>query len=269
MKNFKKVVVVTGAGSGIGKSIANLFAKNGSTVYALFRSAKDGTHTNVGSGEIIECKCDVTIEESIKEVFSKISHIDILIHLAGNGVFGSAECISNDDAHLQFETNFFGSLNVNRVALPIMRKQKKGLVIMTSSVAGTYPIPFQAHYSASKSALESYACCLRQEIKGFGIKVVVIEPGDASTNFTKNRKVKEREDSPYKALSDKVLRSAESDEKNGYSALFVAKKYYKIARKHHLSPIYRVGFKYKLLVFLKRLFPLSFALWIISKMYKI
>lgn len=267
MEGFIGIVVVTGAGSGIGKAVSEIFAKNGYYVYALFRSAENGVLRQLNNGVIEERVCDVTDEESIKTAFLGITSIDILINVAGCGIFGSAECTSNKDVHFQFETNYFGTLNVNRYALPIMRKAQKGLVMITSSVGGIYPLPFQGQYSATKAALEAYAGALYNELRPFGVRVTVIEPGDASTPFTKRRKTTEDEDSPYKAMADFSLKKAEDDENNGYSAERVALTYFRVAKKKNPSLSYAVGFSYKFLVFLKRIFPKRFMLFVLRKMY--
>lgn len=267
-KDFKgRVAVITGGGSGIGKDTATLFATNGYTVYTLFRSAVNGKITKVGEGIIEERKADVTNEESIKEALFNINRIDVLIHAAGSGICGSAETTTDKDVRFQMDVNFFGVVNVNRVALPIMRKQKNGLIIITSSVGGVYPLPFQGFYSASKFALEAYSGALRMETEPFGIKVSVIEPGDAATPFTKNRKTTEQDTSPYKAMCDKTLSIIVRDETGGYSSSVVASAYFKISNKNNPPCVYTVGFKYKVLVFLKRLFPTRFAYFVLKKMY--
>lgn len=267
MQFDNKIAVVTGGGSGIGKAIVEIFAKNGYTVYSLYRRADENRITTIENGKVFERICDVTDEASIQNAFRGIHKIDVLIHAAGFGIGGSAELVSNTDAHKQFETNFFGTLNVNRYALGIMREQKSGIVIMTGSVAGIYPIPFQGHYSATKHALEGYSGALRLELAPFGVKCVIIEPGDAATPFTKKRQILDAVDSPYKKYSDITMAKAIDDENNGYSAERVAKTYFKVANMKNPSPRYAVGFKYKFLVFLKRLFPSKFEFFVLKKMY--
>lgn len=267
MSKNRKIVVITGASNGIGKEVALLFLSRGYYVYSLSRSAEDKRIELFADGVIEYRTCDVTNKESIASAFLNIPHIDILIHVAGYGIAGSCEMVSDEDAHRQMETNYFGVLNVNRVALPIMRKQKSGIIIITTSIAGVYPIPFQSHYSSSKFALEGYAGALRLELKSFGIKVATIQPGDTKTNFTKSRIHLEPVTSPYKEVSDRSIAKMAHDEQNGLSVKSVAKLYYKVARKKNPAPSYATAFSYKMLVFLKRFFPNRFASWVLSKMY--
>lgn len=259
--------VVTGGGSGIGKAVVKEFASYGYHVYSLFRSARNGQITKVNAGVIEERVCDVTDESSIKEAFDGIDRIDVLIHLAGSGICGSAEATKDDDVRFQMDVNFFGTVNVNRIALPVMRKREKGLVIITSSVGGVYPLPFQGFYSASKFALEGYGGALKMETQSFGIDVCIIQPGDASTPFTANRKTTESDSSVYKAMCDKTLSVIVKDETHGYSAEKVAKTYFKVSLRNHPPCTVAVGFRYKLLVFLKRLFPMRIAYFVLKKMY--
>ena len=244
-KKTKKIAVITGATSGIGKEVALLFANKGYYVYALSRSAKDTRIELCGLGAIEYRSCDVCDEDSINEAFSGILRIDVLVHAAGFGIAGSAEMTSSRDAKSQFETNFFGVLNVNRAAIKIMRAQKNGIIIITGSVAGVFAIPFQSHYSATKAALESYASALRLELRKFKIKVSLIQPGDTKTSFTKKRNYIEPADSPYLDTSTKAVSKMAYDEENGLEASKVARLYYKICQKKNPAPVYTTGFNSK------------------------
>lgn len=261
------VAVVTGGGSGIGLAVVKEFAIRGYYVYSLFRRANNGQITKLNSGTVEERTCDVTDENSIKNALVGIDRIDVLIHLAGSGICGSAEATKDEDVRFQMDVNFFGTVNVNRIALPIMRKRHKGLVIITSSVGGVYPLPFQGFYSASKFALEGYGGALKMETEKFGINVCVIQPGDAATPFTAMRKTTESALSPYKEMCDKTLGIIEKDEKHGYSAERVAKVYFKTSLKKHPPCTVAVGVKYKVLVFLKRIFPVRTAFFVLKKLY--
>ena len=117
----------------------------------------------------------------------KEGRIDVLINNAGFGISGAIEETSEEEAYSQFNTNFFGMHRMCRNVLPIMRKQRKGLIINIGSVAGLFSIPFQTMYSASKYAMECYTEALRMEVRDWGIRAVIIEPGDTRTGFTDNR----------------------------------------------------------------------------------
>lgn len=263
-----KTAVVTGAGSGIGKDLAILLRDNGYKVYSLFRSAEDNKVEKKDNNIIINRACDVTDEQSIKRAISDIDYIDILVHCAGTGIAGSAECVSNQDAHSQFDVNFFGVLNVNRLAMEKVRKSNEKKVFIIGSVGGRFPLPYQGHYCASKYALEGYTGALNIESSVFGVKCVMIEPGDVHTDFTKNRKVTEPSSSIYLPHLKNSLEQMEKDEINGYTSYSVAKKIFCITQKKNPRPRYVVGFKYKALLFISRFASDRFILNVIKGMYK-
>ena len=271
-----KTAIITGASSGIGYDCARLFALDGYKVYALARTAEekfnDGKlfkHEN-----IIYRNCDVTDEDSIKAALIGIDRVDVLVNVAGYGIAGSIEFTSDSDAKKQFNTNFFGTMNMNRAVLPIMRAQeidpklkRRGLILITSSVMGIYPIPYQGMYTASKFALEGMAGSLKLELKSFDIAVTVIEPGDVKTGFTNQRVFTEPKDSPYYSICEKSVEKMAHDEQNGLPPESVAKLYLDAANRKRNKHAVVSGFSYKFLVFLKRLFPTRFMYWVLSKMY--
>ena len=184
---YGRKVLVTGSSSGIGKETARLFAKNGYSVFGVSRRIEEGRE-DYGEGSVTYLKMDVTEKESIQRVLDTIGDFSILIHSAGFGIAGSAEDSDISLVRLQEETDYYGVLLLNSLALPILRRQDKSLVIAVSSIAARVPLPFQGHYSAAKYALEAYMGALRNEIKEFGVRVCVVEPGDLSTGFTSKRK---------------------------------------------------------------------------------
>lgn len=268
---YGRDVFITGGSSGIGAACARMFAQNGYRVFAGARSRGRAREHFEGGGEIIPVVVDVSSEASVKAAVASIMKmsegIGIVIHCAGIGIAGAAEDTPDEAAHRQMEVNYFGVLRVNRHMLPHMRAAGKGLIIITSSVAGIFSIPYQSHYSSSKFALEAYARALRLEIEPFNIKVALIEPGDTRTGFTSSRVFSLPEDSPYEAECRRSVAKMERDEQNGKPPETVAKLAMAIARKKN-PPVYRVvGLDYKLLVFLRRLLPERLILFLLKKMY--
>lgn len=260
-----RVVVVTGASSGIGREIAKYFANNGDKVFGLARSSFE--EENIKS-----ISCDVTIKESvrlaIKEVITKEGHIDILINNAGCGVSGSVENSDIEDVKNMFNVNFFGAVSVTQEVLPFMREHGGGKIINTSSVASVIPIPFQSFYSATKSSLDIYAKALRLEVKPFNIEICNVLVGDTKSNFTSSRKKSQRDEgSVYEETVKRSVEKMENDEKNGKDPVSVAKTMFKLSLKKKLPPTKTVGGKYKLIVFLNKILPQKFMLYVVSKLY--
>jgi short-subunit dehydrogenase len=277
MGQYGNVVLVTGASSGIGKAIAEYLAQKGYRVYGTSRKTQNNAGKEHDSGEgkpVVNFICmDVCSEESVKtavdEIVRREGELGIVINNAGIGIAGSVEDTSPEETLLQFDTNFFGVHRVLRQVLPIMRTQKKGLIINISSVGALFPIPYQAMYIASKAALEALSGSLRNELRPFGIKVSVVEPGDIKTGFTKNRIfVKESGDNlAYAEYCKKSVAVMEKDEQNGPDPVVVARAIWKIIERKNPPACVAVGMRYKMLTFAKRLVPKAFESFVVSKMY--
>lgn len=264
MKKAKtKVVVVTGGSSGIGLSTVKKIASKGHIVYELSRSGKsfDG---------VTHIFCDVTKEETIQNAIQQIideqGHIDVLINNAGFGISGPIEFTNLEDAKKQFDVNFFGSLSVSKAVIPYMRKEQSGRIIFISSVAAVFSIPFQAFYSACKSAINSLTLALANELRPFHVKVCALMPGDVQTGFTSAREKSTVGSDVYPRL-EKSVSSMERDEKNGMSPEKMANKIYKISSKSWIKPLYVGGAKYKLFCFLSKIVPTKFFNWVVGKLY--
>lgn len=274
MSNSKsKVVLVTGASSGIGQAIAQTLMEKGFRVYGTSRKAQNTvTKSSNGIGFFKMVQLDVCSDESVKTAIASIlqqeSRIDILINNAGNGIAGSVEDTTTEEAMYQFDTNFFGVHRMCRAVLPIMREQKEGLIINVSSVAGLFTVPYQAFYSASKYAVEALTETMRTEVKQFGIKVSMVEPPDTKTGFTANRKyVKASADSVYNKNFTKAIKTMEHDEQNGLAPKVIVNAVVRIINSN--NPPIRIigGFQYKFLYFLRRFVPSRFVVYVISKLY--
>ena len=180
---MKKVILITGASSGMGKITAKELISQGHTVYPVARRIDEMQDLKSLGGHPLQM--DITIDSDIQNVVNIISQkegrIDILINSAGYGSYGAVEDVPLDEARRQFEVNLFGLARVTQLVLPVMRKNRSGRIVNISSMGGKVYSPFGAWYTASKHALEGWSDSLRVETKPFGIDVVVIEPGGIKT----------------------------------------------------------------------------------------
>mgnify|MGYP001758891616 FL=1 len=165
------------------------------------------------------------------------------------------------------ETNYFGVLNVNQVALPRLREHKNSLVIVISSVAGFLSVPFQSHYSSSKYAVEAYVDGLRMEGRHFGIKATLVEPGDTKTEFTAARTHDEPQDSPYFATAETAVAQMSHDEEHGVPPSKVVDVIVKMMGKKNPPIRQAVGADYRLVYWAKRLLPNTLLEWGLRKTY--
>src|SRR5690554_5504509 len=257
---MRKVVVITGASSGIGKVCAEYLYDKGYKVYGLNRSV-------IESDKIHYLKCDVTNEEAVKLAFDSIEEdIYAVINNAGIGISGAIEYATSEDVDKIFAVNVKGVINVCKYAIPRLRATK-GKIINIGSVAGELTIPFQTFYSMSKVAVSTYTEGLRMELKPFGIKATTVLPGDTKSSFSKNRKKTEVVDELYKDRIERSISRMEKDEQSGKDPISVAKVIYKLLKRKNPPVKVTVGFIYKLFVFLKRILPSRLVNYILYKMY--
>jgi NAD(P)-dependent dehydrogenase (short-subunit alcohol dehydrogenase family) len=236
-----KIILITGASSGIGKSCADHLASRGHRVFGTSRKPSGK------SGAVDLIPMDVTDERSVQEgvhrVVGEAGRLDVVVNNAGMGFAGAVEETSIEEARQQFYTNFFGVLRVCRAALPILRRQQSGLIVNISSIGGVIGLPFEGLYSASKFALEGLSEALRLEVRQFGIRVVLVEPGDIRTSFGANR-VQTREsrgNSAYQASMETVLGVIRHDEDHAPAPDRVALLVGKIVEKRSPALRYPVG----------------------------
>jgi short-subunit dehydrogenase len=270
----KKVILLTGASSGLGKIAAEYLAKKGHMVIGTSRQAPLPEQILLSSKTEypLLIQMDVTDETSIKRVISFIKkhfdRIDIIVNNAGWGISGPIEETSLQHAQTLFNTNFFGMLSVTQCVLPLMRSQKQGLIINISSIGGVLGLPYQGLYSASKFAVEGLTESLRLEVKKFGINVSMVEPGDFKTGFTKNRKKTLFTSSPYTDSVNNTTSVFEKDEQNGSDPLNFAQLIDNIINSNNPKLRYRVGsFSQKFIARLKGVIPDRIVQWILMKYY--
>lgn len=188
MNTESKVILVTGASSGMGKETAKTLAKEGHIVYAVARRMEK--MEDLKQFGVIPIKMDITKDEDMVAVVNQITEenggVDVFFSNAGYGVQGSMEETDMDEARRQFEVNLFGGARLTQLLLPYMRKKKAGTIIYTSSIAGKIHGPLSAWYIASKHAVEGFADSMRVELLPFGIDVAIIEPGAINTELLYN-----------------------------------------------------------------------------------
>ena len=193
-------VLITGASSGIGAATARLLLASGFEVFGTSRRPEALPRDAPAIRWIAMDVCDdASVRAGLQEVHTAAPQLDALVVNAGWGVFGSVEEVSLDAARAQFETNFFGALRVLRAVLPAMREAGRGRIAVVGSLAGRAPIPFQAHYSASKAALDALSLALHNELHPHGVSVSLIEPGDVRTDFNDSLDWGDSQHSPYGA----------------------------------------------------------------------
>ena len=216
-------------------------------------------------------QADVTdeaqVRAAVKEIVRREGRIDVLINNAGFGISGAVEFTETAEAKHQFDVNFFGMVNMNRAVLPVMRGQGGGRILNMSSVAAPIAIPFQAYYSASKAAVRTYSLALASEVKPFGIEVCVIMPGDICTGFTAAREKNPAGDDVYGGRIARSVAVMEHDEETGMTAEAAGAFLCRRALQKRVAPIYTLGGKYKLFVFLTRLLPMRLMTYIVGTIY--
>jgi NAD(P)-dependent dehydrogenase (short-subunit alcohol dehydrogenase family) len=238
-KPQRRVVLVTGASSGIGKATAEHLHAAGYRVYGASRR----TLPCAIPWLTLDVTDDASVAGCIVTILRDETALDAVINCAGYGIAGAVEETSIEEARAQFETNFFGTLRVCRAVLPAMRAQHAGLIVNIGSLAGLVAIPFQSLYSASKFALEGLTEALRMEVKQFGIDVSLIEPGDFHTGFTaaRIRTAASTGETPYQAAFTAALGQMERDETSGPSPAIVARLVERIVQTAHPRLRYRAG----------------------------
>jgi NAD(P)-dependent dehydrogenase (short-subunit alcohol dehydrogenase family) len=253
------VALVTGASSGIGLVCASRLAGRGYRVYGTSRR-----EVTDAAFPFAMLRLDVTDEQSVKcglqSILDREGRLDVVVNNAGFGLAGPVEFTSVDEARQQFEVNFFGVLRVCRAALPIMRSQRNGCIVNIGSIGGLIAIPYQAMYSASKFALEGLTEGLRYEAGPFGVRIVLIEPGDHFTGFTGNRQIAETAalDAVYRSSFQAALARMEADERNGAGPEKIAALVERVIRMPHPRLRYTAGpASQRAAVWLKRFLPHS------------
>ncbi|MGG5506821.1 MULTISPECIES: SDR family oxidoreductase [unclassified Myroides] len=265
-----KVVFITGGSSGIGKSIGTFLQEKGFTVYGTSRNPA-GVATSVFPLVQLDVRDEESITTAVQAVVAKEGRIDILINNAGVGITGAIEEVPTGEIVNNFQTNVFGPIAVIKAVLPTMRKQKKGLIINVTSIAGYMGLPFRGYYSSSKGALELITESLRMEVKPFGVEVTNVAPGDFATNIAAGRyHAPVLEQSPYEDVYKMSLDMMNEHVDSGGDPMEMAHAIYKIIQTPNPKVRYVIGAPMqKFSLFLKKILPGKMYEKLLMNHYKI
>ncbi len=275
MTDPKKVVLITGCSTGIGKALAEEFFHQQFTVYATARKAE--TLAELKAKGINTEALDVTETKNIAGVIDKIireqGRIDILVNNAGYAAIGPVVEMPADELNQEFETNVLAPVELIKQVVPHMRRQKAGMIVNIGSVSGILTTPFAGAYCASKATLHSLSDALRMELAPFGIKVITVQPGAVRSNLgnrsdavvTKNLKV----DSAYAQISAAIHQRAQTSQENPTPTVEFAARLVRELTKKNPQKIIRLGKGGHFLPALKRWLPESLLDKILSKKFKL
>ncbi len=264
MKKFnnQKVVIITGARSGIGLATAKFLLTKGLKVYGIALH-EDNLGFPIYMGDVNDSK---RMEEIFSDIYKKEKHIDVVINNAGIGISGAIENTLKERVEKIFNTNTIACIDISKIAIPYLR-QTKGKIINTSSVAASAAISFQACYSATKAAIETFSLALSKEVRPWGIKICCVRPGDTKTGFTDARLKNEVDNPLYSDIVKKKTEKMEKYERQGESPMKVAKVMYKCIKRKNPPLICSVGFGYKLVSGLLKILPTKLANYLVYKFY--
>ncbi|SFW17570.1 SDR family oxidoreductase [Cellulophaga fucicola] len=253
----KKVVLITGGSSGIGKSIGIYLTAQGYKVYGTTRNKAKYPNFNDFNLVELDVRKTETIAQAVSYVVAQEGSIDVLVNNAGVGITGPIEETPDEEIVNAFNINLNGPIHLMKAVLPQMRKQKNGLIINITSIAGYMGLPYRGIYSASKGALELVVEAMRMEVKDFGVHITTVAPGDFATNIASGRyHAPLLEDSAYKIPYGNTLQVMNEHVDSGEDPIQVAKMVFKIMNTKKPKVHYRVGaFMQKFSLFLKKILP--------------
>jgi NAD(P)-dependent dehydrogenase (short-subunit alcohol dehydrogenase family) len=253
---MNKVVLITGGSSGIGKSIGEFLHHRGFVVYGTSRNP-ERVLNSIFPLIALDVRNPESIHAAVGEIISTSGRLDVVINNAGVGITGPLEEIPMEEIKNNFETNFFGPIEVMKAALPQMRSQQSGLIINITSIAGYMGLPYRSVYSASKGALELITESLRMEVKSFGIHITNIAPGDFATNIAAGRfHAPVIKGSAYEVSYGNNLKTMDEHVDSGSNPNEMAEAVYAVIQNPNPKIHYKVGaFMQKFSIVLKRVLP--------------
>ena len=251
----QRVVLITGASSGVGQSTARLLSQRGYIVFGTSRNPAKADAIPKVEMLPLDVRTDDSVRACVEAVSNRAGRLDVLINNAGHELAGALEELSTEEARAQFETNFFGVVRMVNAVLPLMRRQKRGHIVNAGSLSGVSSIPFLGIYSASKYALEGYTEALRHEVKPFNIHVSLTEPGFLKTPMMNNRQSGAHRIGEYEPWRQRALTAIRGHEENGPGPELVAEALLEIISSNTPRLRYPIGQQAKSISRLRRFLP--------------
>jgi NAD(P)-dependent dehydrogenase (short-subunit alcohol dehydrogenase family) len=264
----EKVVLITGVSSGIGRATATVLAGRGFRVFGTMRKPGENSEGPEGVEVVrLDVRDAESVRAAVQTVLDRAGRIDGLVNNAGYTLIGSLEETRLEEAKELFETNFFGVLRLSQAVLPVMREQRSGRMINLSSVAGLVPTPYQGIYSASKHALEGYSESLDYEVRQFGIRVALIEPGFTRTNMDRNSQAVREPLPAYASERNRVAEAVLANLVRGEDAASVASVILEALTSRTPKLRYAAGHQARLVSRMRRFAPSAIFGWGLRKQF--
>jgi NAD(P)-dependent dehydrogenase (short-subunit alcohol dehydrogenase family) len=251
----QRVVLITGASSGVGQATARVLAQKGYTVVGTSRNSAGAKSIPGVEMLSLDVRADDSVQACVEAVHHRCGHLDVLINNAGYELAGALEALSQLEVTNQFETNFFGVVRMVNAVLPSMRQRKRGHIINVSSLSGFSAIPFLGIYSATKFALEGYTEALRHEVKPFNIHVSLTQAGFLKTPMMHHRQTAEHRVSEYDEWRQRALMAIRAHEENGPGPELVAETLLAILSSSNPRLRYLIGQQARTVGRLRRFLP--------------
>jgi NAD(P)-dependent dehydrogenase (short-subunit alcohol dehydrogenase family) len=250
----RNIVLITGCSSGIGNACCEVLCCDDLVVGASRKETKSDLWTYIP----MDITDDASVKNAVHLILSQYGRIDAVVHCAGTSLAGPVEETTISDAQAQFETNYFGTIRILQAVLPIMRSQLSGRIVIIGSIGGLIGLPFQAHYSATKFALDGMIEALRREVSPFGIALSLLHPGNFRTALNQNRAFAQiiSSLSAYDVAYEKAVRFYADEELTARPPTLVALKVKRILQHKRPQRQYLIGTPLELIgVYAKRFLP--------------
>jgi NAD(P)-dependent dehydrogenase (short-subunit alcohol dehydrogenase family) len=239
----QKVVLITGASSGVGQSTARLLSQKGYKVFGTSRNPSSAEPIPAVEMLALDVRSDASVSACVTAIVNQVGRVDVLVNNAAYELAGALEEISLEEAKAQFETNFFGVVRMVTAVLPSMRRQRRGQIINVSSLSGATSIPFMGVYSASKFAVEGYTEALRMEVRPFNIQVSLTEAGFLKTPMMDKRQTSAARVNEYDPWRRRAFAAIRDREEKGPGPQLVAETILKIISSKTPRLHYLIGFQ--------------------------